>query len=72
MPTITRLRTPLLTALRGQLEHSRDARTTRKALQREIATYTSQSDLDDLHAILNRYTGEETADIRRILARHTA
>jgi hypothetical protein len=72
MPTITRPRTPLLTALRGQLEHSRDARTTRKALQRELAAYTSQSDLDDLHAILNQYPEEETADIRRILARHTA
>jgi hypothetical protein len=72
MSTITRPRTPLLTALRGQLEHSRDARTTRKALQRELATYTRQSDLDDLHAILDRHTEEETADIRRILARHTA
>ena len=72
MSTITRPRTPLLTTLRGQLEHSRDARITRKALQRELATYTRQSDLDDLHAILTRYTEEETADIRRILARHTA
>ena len=72
MPTITRPRTPLLTALRAQLEHSRDARTTRKALRRELATFTSQSDLNDLHAILDRHTEEETADIRRILARHTA
>ena len=68
MPTITRPRTPLLTALRGQLEHSRDARTTRKALQRELAAYTSQSDLDDLHAILDRYSDQETREIRRILA----
>ncbi len=37
--------------------------------KRELATYTSQSDLDDLQAILNRHTEEETADIRRILAR---
>jgi hypothetical protein len=68
MPTITRPRTPLLTALRGQLEHSRDARTTRKALQRELAAYTSQSDLDDLHAMLDRYSDRDTVQIRRILA----
>jgi hypothetical protein len=72
MSTITRPRTPLLTALRGQLEHSRDARSTRKALQRELATFTSQSDLDDLYAILDRHTEEETAHIRRILARRAA
>jgi hypothetical protein len=72
MSTITHPRTPLWTALRGQLQHSREARTTRKALERELATYTSQSDLNDLHAILDRHPDEETAPIRRILARHVA
>jgi hypothetical protein len=61
---------PRWTALRGQFQHARDARATRRALERELSTYTSQSDLDDLHAILDRYSAHETADIRRILARH--
>jgi hypothetical protein len=69
MPSITR---PRWTALRGQFEHARDTRATRRALERELATYTSQSDLDDLHAILDRYPEGETAGIRRILARQAA
>ena len=72
MPTIIRPHAPLWHALRVQLHNSRETHVTRKALKREVATYTTQSDLDDLHAILDRHTEEETADIRRILARHTA
>ena len=29
-------------------------------LERELASYNSQSDLDDLHAILDRYSEQET------------
>jgi hypothetical protein len=72
MPTITHPRAPLWTALRGQLQHTRETHATRKALERELATYTSQSDLDDLHAILDRHSDEDTAHIRRILARRSA
>jgi hypothetical protein len=61
---------PRWTALRGQFQHARDTRATRRALERELASYTSQSDLDDLHAILDRHSEAETAHIRRILARH--
>ena len=69
MPPITR---SIIDALRGQFEHSRDARATRRALERELATYTSPSDLADLHAILDRHSDQETAVIRRILARRAA
>ena len=72
MPPINRSRTSLWTALRGQFEHSREARTTRRALERDLAAYTSQSDLDDLHAILDRHSDQETAAIRRILAHRAA
>ena len=34
----------------------------------DLAGYTSQADLNDLGAILDKDTPEETADIRRILA----
>jgi hypothetical protein len=72
MPIMARPRTTVWTALRDQFEHSREARATRRALERELATYTSQSDLDDLHAMLDRHSDHETAEIRRILARRAA
>jgi hypothetical protein len=72
MPTIAHPRTPLWTALRGQLQHTRDERAARRALEREIEGYTSESDLNDLHAILDRHSDRQTAEIRRILARRAA
>lgn len=73
MPTTAHPRTPLWTALRGQLQNTRNERSARRSLEREIASYTSQSDLNDLHAILDRHRDDETAArIRRILARHAA
>ena len=61
-------RTRLWTALRSQLRATRDALTARQTLERELASYTSESDLDDLYAMLDRYSDRDTAQIRRILA----
>jgi hypothetical protein len=58
----------LLTAVREQIRESREERAARAALERELASYNSASDLNDLHAILDRYSDQETAQIRRILA----
>ncbi len=58
----------LLTAVREQIRESREERAARAALARELASYNSTSDLNDLHAILDRYSDQETAQIRRILA----
>jgi hypothetical protein len=55
-------------AIREEFRGARAARAARQSLEREIASYTSPSDLDDLAAILDRHSEEETADIRRILA----
>lgn len=60
-----------LTAIRTRLRDTRDARIAWAALERELASYTSPADLNDLHAILDRYSDRETADIRRILARQS-
>ncbi len=68
MQTATHPITSLWTTVRTQVRESRDAHATRVALQRDLASYTSQADLDDMHAILDRYTDTETKDIRRILA----
>ena len=59
---------PTITAIRSRIRESRDARAARAALEREISSYNSPSDLDDLHAILDRYNDRETVQIRRILA----
>jgi hypothetical protein len=60
-----------LTAIRTRLRNTRDAHAAQAALKRELASYTSPQDLNDLHAILDRYSHKETADIRRILARQS-
>jgi hypothetical protein len=53
-------------------EDRRAARAARSSLERDLASYTSPGDLDELDAILDRYSDEETADIRRILAARRA
>ena len=68
MQTATRPLASLWTTVRTQLRDSREARAARAALEHELASYNSQSDLNDLHAILDRYSDHETAEIRRILA----
>ena len=59
-------------ARREEARAARAARAARTALERDLAAYTSPRDLDDLDAILGRYSEEETADIRRILAARRA
>jgi hypothetical protein len=56
----------------SQRESRRAARSARKSLERDLASYTSVRDLNDLEAILDRYSDEETAAIRRILASRRA
>jgi hypothetical protein len=68
MQTATRPLASLWTTVRTHLRDSRDAHAARAALERDLASYTSQADLNDLHAILARYSDRETADIRRVLA----
>ena len=60
--------TQLWTSVRDELREARAARAAHKALERDLAGYTTEADLNDLGAILDRYSAEETADIRRILA----
>ena len=60
--------TQLWTTVRDELRDARAARAARKALEHDLAGYTTEADLNDLGAILDRHTPEETADIRRIIA----
>jgi hypothetical protein len=60
--------TSLWTTVRTQLRDRREAHAAQAALERELASYNTREDLNDLHAILDRYSDSETAGIRRILA----
>ena len=68
MQTATRSINSVWTTVRTQLRESRDTHAARASLARELASYSSPADLADLDAILDRYSDQETADIRRILA----
>lgn len=63
---------PRWAAIRDEFRGIRAGRAARKSLARELAGYTSPRDLADLDAILERYSDDETADIRRILAARRA
>jgi len=67
MESATRTLSRRWTVLRDELRDSREARAARKVMERELASYSTAEDLNDLHAILDRYSDTETADIRRIL-----
>ena len=48
-------------------EDRRAERAARNSLERDLASYTLPGDLNELDAILDRYSDEETADIRRAI-----
>jgi hypothetical protein len=68
MEITTRSPAPLLATIREELRATRKARAARKTMERELASYTSLRDLNDLDAILDRHSDQETAAIRRIVA----
>jgi hypothetical protein len=62
------LLSPPWIAIRTQLREMFAAdRAADRALERDLAEYTSEKDLTDLAAILDRFSDAETGDIRRVL-----
>ena len=61
-----------LAAVLEQARTRRAQRAERRRLERELATYTTAAELDDLAAILDRHSDAEAAPVREILARHRA
>jgi hypothetical protein len=59
----------LWAAARDELRARREARAGRKRLERELAAYTTQADLDDLYAVLDNHDDADTAVVRDILTR---
>ena len=68
MESATRTLSRRWTALRDERRDGREARAARRSRAGDLASYPSASVLNDLDAILDRYSEEETADIRRVLA----
>jgi len=58
----------LLASARADLRTRRAQREARRQLVRELSTYTSAADRDDLNAILARYDDADVREIREILA----
>jgi hypothetical protein len=58
--------------IHDRFREARVAYDARRQLEREIAGYTTESDLNDLYAILDRYPDRDTVRIRRILAARQA
>ncbi|MDX8035103.1 hypothetical protein SK803_33240 [Lentzea sp. BCCO 10_0856] len=56
-------------SLRSSLATRRAARISRRSLERQLASYTTESDRLELDAILSRHTGEETNELRSIINR---
>ena len=65
---VTNLLSPTWTTVREQLRDRRQAHEARESLERELAAYNTESDLNDLEAILDRHSDADTAVIREILA----
>ncbi|GLY53744.1 hypothetical protein [Lentzea sp. NBRC 102530] len=56
-------------SLRSTLATRRAARVKRQSLERQLASYTTESDRLELDAILSRHTAEETGELRSIINR---
>ncbi|KOV80149.1 hypothetical protein [Nocardia sp. NRRL S-836] len=56
-------------SLRSSLATRRDARLKRQSLERQLASYTSESDRLELDAILSRHSADETTELRSIINR---
>jgi hypothetical protein len=67
MASATNLLSPTWTTIRDQRRNRREAYAARKSLERELAAYTTEYDLNDFEAILDRHSDADTAVIRRIL-----
>jgi len=60
---------PLWAVARDELRTRRAARAARKTLARELASYTTPTERNELDTILDRFPADEVARIRQIVNR---
>jgi hypothetical protein len=70
--TYTKAPAAIWAQLRDELQTRREARDLTKALELDLASFQSASDLADIDAMLERYGQVETVEIRRVLNRQRA
>ena len=68
----TTVRKPMLTlaTVRDDLRVRRAARREQRELVRELATYSTRAEVDDLLAVIDRHESVEAEEIRTILTRN--
>ena len=69
MPSTSYSLSPLWQEFRAELSARRRSRAARRVLARELADYTSDRDLADLEAILDRHPEHEADPVRQLIAR---
>ena len=60
-----------LTTLRDQVREFRQERAEHRALQRELASYRTPSEIDELLAVLGEQEGPEAQQVRTILLQNS-
>jgi hypothetical protein len=60
----------LLTSVRDELRERREARNVRRKLQRELATYSTRAEVDDLMALLHHQESAQADQVRGMLVRN--
>jgi hypothetical protein len=59
-----------ITTIRDELRERREARARYNAMKRELATYTTPREIDDLLAVLEHHEEPEAQQIRDILVKN--
>lgn len=59
-----------LTAVRDELRERRAARAARRALEHDLASYTTRREMDEVLAIVGDDNSHEAAQVRSILSRN--
>jgi hypothetical protein len=68
--TILRPSTHLVASVRDELRGRRQARAARRTLERELAAYTTTSDVNDLLGAMRGQDGPEADRVREIVLRN--
>lgn len=68
--TKPRVKTSFLVQLRDELRQRREARAARRTLERQLASYTTRRDVDDLLALVGDSEDPSAEQIRTIVTRN--
>lgn len=67
--SILRPSSRLVTTVRDELRDRRQARAARRTLERELASYTTAAEINDLLGLLSRQDNADADELREVLLR---